>query len=104
MQNKEKPHIRHILIFNLKSETSESDRKSFFEYMDDLKSISGITNFEISIQINPNTKYKHVLAMDFDSEENLQAYLIHPKNRDFVHNFWLKMIEDYLVIDSPTSN
>ncbi|MES2795996.1 MAG: Dabb family protein [Bacteroidota bacterium] len=100
MKNNEKAQIRHLLIFNLKSEIIDSDKRSFFEGMENLKSISGITNFQISEQINPKTKYKHVLTMDFDSEESLQAYLNHPQNRDFVHNFWLKMIEDYLVIDS----
>lgn len=99
--NKEYPKaIHHLLIFNLKSNTSESDQQYFFERMNAIGSISGISNFGISKQINPNTKFKYVLSMDFDSKENYQAYIKHPKNQEFVQAFWLKMVEDFLVIDT----
>ena len=92
--------IRHVLIFNLKRNTSEANQQRFFEGMAALSSIPGISNFDVSKQINANTKYKYVLTMDFDSNESYQAYIKHAKNQEFVKSFWLKMVDDYLVIDS----
>lgn len=92
--------IHHLLIFNLKSNTSESEQQSFFEGMNAISSLSGISNFGIAKQINPNTKFKYVLSMDFDSKENYQTFIKHPKNQEFVQAFWLKMVEDFLVIDT----
>lgn len=92
--------IHHVLIFNFKNEISETDQQSFLEGMKTLETISGISNFEISKQIHANTKFKYILAMDFDSDESYQAYIQHPQNREFVKKFWLVMVDDYLVIDN----
>lgn len=92
--------IHHVLIFNFKKEISEKDQKHFLEQMKTLEVISGVSNFEISKQIHANTKFTHILAMDFDSDYTYQAYVKDPQNREFVNNFWLAMVEDYLVIDN----
>jgi heme-degrading monooxygenase HmoA len=92
--------IHHVLIFNLKNEISETDQQSFFAGMKALETISGISNFELTKPINANTKFKNVLMMDFDSDESFQAYIKNPQNQDFVKNYWLKMVDDYLVIDT----
>lgn len=92
--------ICHVLIFKFKKEISEKDQQLFLERMKSLEQISGISNFEIAKQINANTKFNHILSMDFDSDESYQAYVKDPINREFVNNFWLAMVEDYLVIDN----
>ncbi len=92
--------IRHILIFNFKNEISEKDQQNFLEQMKTLEAISGISNFGIAKQIHAKTKFKHVLTMDFDSDESYQIYVKDPINRAFVNNFWLAMVDDYMVIDN----
>ena len=92
--------IHHVLIFNFKSEISDNDKQDFLKQMKTLKAISGVSNFEISLQIHTNTKFTHILSMDFDSDKSYQAYVKDPLNRDFVNKYWLVMVDDYLVIDN----
>ncbi|WP_428666075.1 Dabb family protein [Runella sp.] len=91
--------IRHSVIFKLKSNIEEDQKKAFFDAVDALAAISGVQNFEVLKQVSPKNHYEYGISMEFDTTELYDYYSNHPDHVYFVQHFWLNTVEDFLEID-----
>jgi heme-degrading monooxygenase HmoA len=96
--------IKHSVIFKLKYASGTAEEKKFMNAAMALSAIPGVTNFECLRQISPKNKFDYGLAMVFASEEAYQAYSSHPAHVQFIEQFWLKEVEDFLEIDFEVYN
>lgn len=100
MKQKSNPNIRHAGIFNFKAQTTEPEKHAFFVALKDLEQIDGVQNMENSRQTNPKNKFKYAFSMEFADENIYKAYNVHPSHDNFVQNYWLKYVADFMEIDT----
>jgi hypothetical protein len=91
--------IRHSVILKLKDTISVEEKQAFFEAVDTLSDIPGVRAFEVLSQISSKNKFEYGISMEFDNQEQYDLYSNHPAHVDFIQNFWLKSVEDFLEID-----
>ena len=92
--------IRHAGIFNFKATVSESQKHEFFIALKALEEISGVEKMEVSRQTSTKNKFKYGFSMEFASNEIYRAYSIHPQHDDFVKDFFIPLVEDFMEIDT----
>lgn len=93
-------NMRHAGLFNFKSTVTEEEKQTFFAGIKDLETIPGVQKMEVSRQTSPKNKFQYGFSMEFGDEDMYSIYLIHPKNEAFVKNYWSKMVEDFMVLDT----
>ena len=70
-----------------------------------LANIPGVQHFECLKQVSTKNKFEFGLSMEFASRELYEKYTAHPDHINFVKNYWLNNVEDFLEIDyEPMSN
>jgi L-ribulose-5-phosphate 3-epimerase len=93
-------NMRHAGLFNFKATVTEAEKQTFFAGIKDLETILGVQKVEVSRQTNTKTKFEYAFSMEFSDEDIYSAYLVNPKNEAFVKNYWSKMVEDFMVVDT----
>lgn len=93
-------NLRHAGLFNFKASVTEAEKQAFFAALKDLETILGVQKMEISRQTSPKNKFEYGFSMEFGDEDIYSAYSIHPKHDAFVKNYWQKMVEDFMEIDT----
>jgi hypothetical protein len=91
--------IRHSVILKFKDEISVGDKQAFFAASRELAKIPNVQKFEMLMQTNPKNKFEYGISMEFDNQEQYDIYNNHPDHQDFIQNFWIKNVADFLEID-----
>jgi hypothetical protein len=91
--------IRHSVILKLKNTISKEEKQAFFEAVDTLGDIPDVRKFEVLNQISAKNKFEYGISMEFDNQEQFDTYSNHPAHLDFIQNFWITNVEDFLEID-----
>lgn len=96
--------IRHSVILKLKENISHESKQAFFEAVDTLVDIPNVQKFEVLNQISPKNKFEYGISMEFENQEQYDTYSNHPAHLDFIQNFWIPNVEDFLEIDYTLYN
>lgn len=91
--------IYHSVIFKLKYPKNSPEEKSFFDAAKKLANIPGVQRFESLKQISSKNKYDYGFSMEFAGQELYDAYSNHPEHIQFIQQYWVKFVEDFLEID-----
>ncbi len=79
--------IRHVVLFKLKPEASDRERRKLVEDLKGLKEATDGVMKEciVALDVLPSDRsYDIVLDSTFDSLDHLQKYLVHPKHMEVV--------------------
>lgn len=100
MSNPNSEWILHSVIFKLKHEKGSADEKKFLEDGERiLTSIPAVRYFNVYRQVSVKNDYDFGFAMEFASQQDYDAYNIHPLHEQFVNERWLQEVEAFLEID-----
>lgn len=91
--------IQHSVIFKLKHAPGSPEEKEFLAASAALKSISGVQQFNMWKQVSKKNKFDFGISMVFQDQETYDAYSNHPDHEQFIKNYWLRGVEDFLEID-----
>ena len=91
--------IRHSVIFKLKCLKDSPEEKDFLDVAKKLAAIPGVQNFESLKQTSKKNKFDYGLSMEFASQQLYDVYSSHPDHVQFIQQYWLKYVEDFLEID-----
>jgi heme-degrading monooxygenase HmoA len=91
--------IRHSVIFSLNQPPSSTQHAAFFKAAHELSAIPGVRQFEILKQVSDKNAYEYGIAMAFEDENQYAAYNTHPDHRQFLENFWIPYVKEFLEID-----
>jgi hypothetical protein len=91
--------VRHTVVFRLKNKKGISEAPEFFKAIKNLANIPGVRNFEFLKQIGKKNNFDFGLSMEFENVENYNKYSNHPDHNQFVQNYWLKEVDDFLELD-----
>ncbi len=74
--------IKHIVIWKLKEENKEENARKIKEALENLNGqIPGLLHLEIGFDFsNQESSGDIVLYSEFDTQEHLNAYVVHPKH------------------------
>jgi flagellar biosynthesis component FlhA len=97
-----KPMLRHVVAFKFKEKTSDAQIKELVKAFRGLKKkIPQIASFETGTNNSPenlNKGHTHAFILTFNSEEDRDAYLIHPDHKEF-GKLVGPIVDDVFVID-----
>lgn len=97
-----KPMLRHVVAFKFKEKTSDAQIKELVKAFRGLKKkIPQIASFETGTNNSPenlNKGHTHAFILTFNSEEDRDAYLVHPDHKEF-GKLVGPIVEDVFVID-----
>lgn len=94
--------ICHIVLVRLKPEISPVDTDAFIEEAKKtLGPIPGVRNLRVGKGLGVKADVSHpvALVMEFDDDEALDAYQIHPEHQRFVHDIVGPIQDDKQVYD-----
>jgi Stress responsive A/B Barrel Domain. len=91
--------VRHSVIFKFKQSVDSAAAQNFFTAAKKLSIISGVESFEVLRQVSKKNNYEFGLCMQFANEEVYQQYNDHPMHVQFINEYWVNYIEDFLEID-----
>lgn len=91
--------IRHSVVFRFKPSVDSTAAHNFFIAAKKLATIPGVKNFESLRQISTKNNYDFGLSMEFANEDLYQQYNNHPMHAQFIKEYWLNYVEDFLEID-----
>ncbi len=91
--------IQHSVIFKLKYPNDSGEMKSFMHAAEKLAAIPGVQQFEILKQVNAKNSFEYGIAMAFESHDAYQHYTNHPDHQQFIQDFWIPNVEEFLEID-----
>jgi hypothetical protein len=96
--------IRHTVAFKLKSIKDSTEEFNFFYAAKKLANIPGVENFECLKQTSKKNNFDYGLSMEFENNELYEKYSNHPDHINFIQQYWLKEVEDFLEIDYEPIN
>ena len=102
LKQQHKLMIRHSVIFKFKSSVDSIAAQNFFIAAKKLSTIPGVQNFESLRQISKKNKFEFGLSMEFSNEDLYQQYNNHPMHVQFIKDYWLNYVEDFMEIDYET--
>jgi len=89
-----------MVIFNLQYPAGSAEADKFLsDGKELLSSIPGVNKFKVFRQVSAKNDYEYGFSMDFDSQDDYDAYNAHPVHTDFVENRWKKEVTRFLEID-----
>lgn len=91
--------IRHTVAFTLKHAKGSPEEKEFLNEIRKLAAIPVVHKFECLRQTSKKNNFDYGVSMEFDTMEAYEEYNQHPDHLAFVETFWVKYVEDFLVID-----
>ncbi len=87
--------IKHIVFFKSKENHSKADMDEMVSRFQALpKTIPFAKNFSIGMDISHRGTYDMALSCDFETEDELKAYGVHPDHRGIVTELVPKVCED----------
>ena len=91
--------IRHSVIFKLKVAKNSPEEKNFFVAAKKLANIPGVQKFECLTQTSKKNKFDFGISMEFAGQKLYDEYSSHSDHVQFIQQYWLKYVDDYLEID-----
>ena len=91
--------IYHSVFFKLKHATNSLEETHFLEAAKQLAKIEGVGNFQVLKQTSPKNKFEYGLLMEFDDQKTYDEYSNHADHVQFINDFWIKDVADFLEID-----
>jgi Stress responsive A/B Barrel Domain len=91
--------IKHTVVFSLKYSRDSPQEKGFLKAAALLAAIPGVKNFESLKQVSPKNNYDFGLAMEFASQELYDRYSSHPAHVQFIQQYWIDAVKEFLEID-----
>lgn len=91
--------IRHTVVFKLKSSKNSLEEQNFLNAAKKLANIPGVQNFESLKQTSKKNNFDYGLSMEFASQKLYDEYSNHPDHVQFIQDYWLKYVADFLEID-----
>ncbi|MGJ8692122.1 MAG: Dabb family protein [Thalassotalea sp.] len=91
--------ILHTVAFKLKHQQNSVDEAKFITRAKQLADITSVNNFQVLKQISSKNSFDFALSMEFNNNDDYQFYNHHPQHIDFVENYWLKEVVDFIELD-----
>lgn len=96
--------IRHSVIFTLTCPKNSVEEKAFFAAAAKLADIPGVLSFEALQQTSKKNHFDFGLSMEFESQLLYDAYSSHPAHQQFIEQYWVNYVQDFLEIDYEPLN
>lgn len=91
--------IRHAVIFKLKIARHSPEEKSFWTAAEQLAAIPGVEKFECLQQTSKKNNFDFCISMEFAGQALYDAYSGHPLHVQFIAQYWLPYVDNFLEID-----
>jgi heme-degrading monooxygenase HmoA len=91
--------IRHTVAFTLKHAPGSESEASFLKAAKILTSIPGVRNFEWLRQVSQKNSFQFGFSMEFASQQDYEAYNVHPEHTRFVETRWKLEVADFQETD-----
>ena len=91
--------VKHSVIFTFKQGVDKNSQQSFLDASAKLSGIPGVKNLEVLKQTSSKNNYDYGILMEFDNNETYQSYNNHPQHQQFIEQFWLKYVDQFMEID-----
>ena len=92
--------IRHSVVFSLKHAHGSLQEKAFLrDSKAALEAIPGVKKLEVLKQVNPGSKYRFVLSMEFADQAAYDAYNKHPRHVAYVRDRFEREVSTFLELD-----
>jgi heme-degrading monooxygenase HmoA len=96
--------IRHTVVFKLKYPKGSREEQAFLAAAAQLSGISGVHHFETLRQSSTKNDFDYGLSMEFETQEDYEAYNNHPEHTRFVETYWGATVDKFLEIDYEPLN
>ncbi len=94
--------MEHTVTFRLKHAAGSPAEADFLSAAAELVSLPGVKDIQIRRQVSPKNSHTFGISMNFDGDEEFQAYRIHPLHTEFVEKRWIPEVEDFQEADFDT--
>jgi len=92
--------IEHIVLFNVKPETSQGKVDELIrKTKTTLSKIPTVKDLWISKSLKPDARYRYTFAMRFTDEKALQEYLDHPDHRRYAKEALIPLTSEIVSFD-----
>jgi Stress responsive A/B Barrel Domain len=91
--------IRHTVVFKLAYPKNSPEEQDFLDAAKKLANIPGVQNFECLKQTSKKNNFHFGLSMEFANQKLYDDYSGHHDHVQFIQEYWLKYVEDFLEID-----
>ena len=91
--------MEHTVTFRLKHAAGSSAESDFLTAAAELATIPGVMDFLIRRQVSPKNAHTFGISMNFNSDDEFQAYCDHPLHCEFVEKRWIPEVEDFQEAD-----
>jgi heme-degrading monooxygenase HmoA len=92
--------LRHGCLLNIKYEDGSKEFIEFFAEAKRMVEDIGLAREHHSYrQTDENCPYKYGFVQEFDSIEDLQKFIAHPRHDEYVEDYWLAGIVDFVDFD-----
>lgn len=91
--------MTHTVFFTLNHPKDSVDEQAFFTAARKLAEIPGVQHFTCLRQLSPKNNFAYGLSMEFDTQEVYTTYTNHPDHTEFVQQYWLTGVADFMEID-----
>ncbi len=95
--------IRHSVILKFKPELGDENKVAFLEAAAKLNKIPHVKNLEVLKQISPKNDFEYGISMEFENDIHYKIYSNHSDHQQFIQNFWIPYVSDFLEIDFITA-
>lgn len=95
----ERKMILHTVAFSLEHSKGSKAEQDFLAAGMALAKLPMVKNFRCYRQVGLKNDFDFGFAMEFESEEDYQAYNQHPLHQNFVETRWKKEVSDFLELD-----
>lgn len=91
--------ITHSVFFKLKFPKGSSEETRFLTAALKLSALPAVKNFASLKQTSSKNDFDYGLTMEFENQEDYDAYNIHSEHVNFVNTYWEAYVEKFLEID-----
>ncbi|MFT4520306.1 MAG: hypothetical protein ACI9JM_002708 [Halioglobus sp.] len=91
--------IIHTVAFKTKHENDSEEENNFLKAGIALGNLPMVKNFQCYKQISKKSEFEFGFSMEFNSEQEYDAYNNHPDHKNFVETRWKPEIEAFTEID-----
>jgi Stress responsive A/B Barrel Domain len=91
--------IRHTVAFKLKHAKGSEPEAAFLKAAQVLVAVPTVRRFECLRQVSPKNGFDFGFSMEFASQQDYEAYNVHPEHVRFVQTRWKPEVVDFIELD-----
>lgn len=91
--------VTHAVFFTLNYPKGSVEEQNFFDAARRLALIPGVQQLACLKQISPKNKFDFGLSMEFATPSLYTDYTNHPDHTNFVQQYWVTGVADFMEID-----